>query len=136
MHHSAAVSVALALVALPLILGLTAPSVAASPTYPTTTVSQAGMTETTLNGLSGVLVNCNSTAASSFSGILYLDLTNAQGQTVYWNRDSCNFAQGVAVLCFVSISSTVPAGTYTATTFVATTTDVPISTSSTFSLTV
>lgn len=111
------------------------PAFAASPTYPTSAVAQSGSRLTTIDGNRGILVNCTSSLASPFDGIIYMDLTNAQGQTVYWNLGSCNFSQGTLVQCFVSISSSVAPGSYTAFIFATTSTGVALSTTSSFKVT-
>ena len=119
-----------------LILLPTAPiGSAASPAYLTNGVSQSGMKLVTIDSHQGVLVNYTSTYSGSFNGFVYLALTNTAGQTVYWNVASCSFTGSQTVQCFVTISPTVPSGTYTARVFVTTAARVPVSLTSSLNVT-
>lgn len=108
---------------------------AASPAYLTNGVSQSGMKLVTIDSHQGVLANYTSTYSGSFDGFVYLALTNTAGQTAYWNVASCSFNGNQTVQCFVTISPTVPSGTYTAWVFVTTAAKVPVSLESSLNVT-
>ncbi|MDE1852985.1 MAG: hypothetical protein KGI38_04455 [Thaumarchaeota archaeon] len=108
---------------------------ASSPTYATSAITQSGIKQTTINGYPGVLVNYTSTFTTSFGAFVYLDLMNSAGQTVYWNVGYCSFSASQQVQCFVAIAATVAAGSYTAKVFATTTTNVPVSTTGSLSVT-
>ncbi len=106
----------------------------ASP-YLTTSISQTGIKATSISGYSGVLVDYNDTSSTSFVGFVYLALVNSMGQTVYVNIGTCNFSAGHVVGCFVGVSPTVAAGTYSARVFATTTASVPVSATGSIQLT-
>jgi hypothetical protein len=108
----------------------------ATNSYLTTSVSQSGIEQKTINISNGVLVNYTSTYSSSLVAFVYLDLANSAGQTIYWNVASCTFAANQMVQCFVIIASTVPKGIYTASVFATTTSSVPLSTTSSVQVTI
>jgi hypothetical protein len=112
------------------------PSFAASSSYLTTNISQSGIKQTTINGIGGVLVNYTSTFSTSFSSFVYLYLVNPAGQTVYVGLGTCSFAPAQKVQCFAAIAGAVPTGHYTANVFVTTTTGVPVSSTSSLSITI
>lgn len=109
---------------------------AAGPTYPTSAVMQSGMKETTIAGYSGVLINYTNGLSTRLSSFVYVYLVNRAGQTIYWGVGSCNFSAGEEVQWFAVFSSTVSSGNYTANLFVTTSTGVPVSTTSSLSVTV
>ncbi|MDG7013432.1 MAG: hypothetical protein JRN11_03025 [Nitrososphaerota archaeon] len=118
-----------------MLLPVAPPGSAASPAYFTNGVSQSGMKLVTIDGYQGVLANYTSTYSGSFYGFVYLALTNTAGQTAYWNVASCSFTGSQTVQCFVTISPTVPPGTYTASVFVTTAARVPVSLASSLNVT-
>jgi hypothetical protein len=120
-----------------LLIGLTVAPVGfgAGPTYPTTAITQSGMKETTINEFPGVLVNYTNGFSTQFSSFVYLDLVNQAGQTVYWTVGTCNFSAGEGAQCFVAFSSA-PSGNYTADLFATNTSGVPVSTTSSLSVTI
>jgi hypothetical protein len=118
-----------------LVLGLVPSINATSSTYLTTGITQSGMKQASISGYNGVLVNYTNTYPSSFGAFVYLDLTNAAGQTVYWYLTYFPFAAGQMGQPFVQISASVPAGNYTAWVFVATTSGIPVSTLSSVKVT-
>ena len=109
---------------------------AAAPTYPTTGVARNSIAQTRIGGYQGVLVNYTSTFTSSFDAFVYMDLTNAAGQTVGWNVGYCNFAPSASAKCFVAVPITLASGTYTAHVFAATSTGVAVSVESTVTVTI
>jgi hypothetical protein len=108
----------------------------ATNSYLTTGVTQSGIEQKTINVSNGVLVNYTSTYSSSLVAFVYLDLTNSAGQTIYWDVASCTFAANQKVQCFVVIAATVPKGNYSASVFAATTSSVPLSTTSSVQVTI
>ena len=120
-----------------ILLSTLAPTaMATSPVFPTTVLVQSGMKYATIGGYSGVLVNYTSSISTSFVAFVYIDLVNSAGQTVYWNVGYCSFAANQKVQCFVPISSTGPGGDYTASAFATTTSNVPVSSSGSLSITI
>jgi hypothetical protein len=115
-----------------LLVSLAVPATAASSTnYLTTTLVQSGVTQTTINGFPGVLVNYTNSLTVSLNTFIYLDLVNSVGQTVYWNVETCIFASIQKVQCFVPITPTLPSGTYSARVFATSSTYVALSTTTT-----
>ncbi|MDG6985767.1 MAG: hypothetical protein JRM73_03370 [Nitrososphaerota archaeon] len=111
-------------------------ALASGPTYSTTTVSTPGSVEAKVGGYQGVIVNVTSSQTSSLGGFVYMDLTNAAGQTVSWNVGYCNISPKATTQCFVSIPLSVATGNYTAAMFVSTPTGVAISTTTSLKVTV
>jgi len=58
---------------------------------------------------------------------VYLDLYNSLGQSVYVNIATCQFAPSQTSQCFIPVSTSVTAGTYSAIAFVTTDSNVPVS---------
>ena len=128
---------ALCLLAALLALSMVVPAASGvSPTYLTTGITQSSIKQTVIGTYDGVLVGYTNTYSSSFGAFVYLDLVNAAGQTTYWNLGSCSFAAHQTVQCFVTISPSVPKGTYTALVFATTETSVPVSASGSLKVTV
>ncbi|MDE1858425.1 MAG: hypothetical protein KGI26_05115 [Thaumarchaeota archaeon] len=119
-----------------LVLLVVPAALAATPAYPTTAVTATGIVQTTISGYQGVLVNYTSAFPTTFSGFVYLDLTNAAGQTVAWNVAYCGFSASAKAQCFVSIPLSTAAGSYNAHVFVATSTGVAVSATSSVKVTV
>jgi hypothetical protein len=107
-----------------------------APSLPITAVTASGIKQVTIGPTSGILVNYTSSLTNSFTAFVYLDLVSSEGQTVYVNVATCNLQQGQLVQCFVSLSSSIPAGAYTLELFATTTDNVPVSTSGTLHVTV
>jgi hypothetical protein len=107
----------------------------ATSSYLTVGITQSAIKQSTVNGFTGVLVNYTSTFSTSIGTFVYLDLANLGGQTVYWNVGTCTFAANQKVQCFVPIAPTVAKGTYTASVFVTTNSNIPISTTTSLQLT-
>jgi methionine-rich copper-binding protein CopC len=128
----------LAAVALSVVLfSVALPAFAQSaPAFPTTAVTTSGIQQATIGPSKGVLVNYTSSLTSPLTAFVYLDLVNSAGQTVYVNIASCNLQQGQLAQCFVSLSSSIPAGAYTAKLFAVTTDSVPVSTTGTLQVTI
>jgi len=95
--------------------------------YLTVGIIQSAIKQSTVNGIAGVLVNYTSSYSTSIGTFVYLDLANSAGQTVYWNVGTCAFTADQKVQCFVPIASTVAKGNYTASVFVTTNSNIPIS---------
>ncbi len=119
-----------------LVLLVVPAALAATPAYPATAVTATGIVQTKLSGYQGVLVNYSSTFSTSFSGFVYMDLTNTAGQTVVWNVAYCGFSASAKAQCFVSIPTSTATGTYTALVFVTTSTGVAVSSTSSVKVTV
>ena len=111
-------------------------AVASSPTYSTGTVSSSGAVQAKVGGYEGVIANFTSAQASSLDGFVYMDLTNAAGQTIAWSIGYCNLSPKATTQCFVSFPLSLASGTYTATMFVTTSTGVAISLTSSLKVTV
>jgi hypothetical protein len=118
---------ALSVFAVALVSFAASSALAASPAYPTSDLALKGLKQTTVGGYTGVLANYTSSFAYAFTGFVYLDLTNAAGQTVYLAVGTCSFEQGALSQCFVPMATTLSSGTYTAHVFVTTSTDIAIS---------
>ena len=131
-HLRLSIVLAVTLVLLSAILPVAGLSTAS---YLTTGIKQSGMKQATIHGYSGILVNYTSSYSSSFTAFLYVNVVNSAGQTVYWNIASCSFNPNQMVPCFVTLSSSVPAGTYTARVFATSTSNVPVSVTSSLSVT-
>ena len=108
---------------------------ASATAYLTTTVTQTGIKHTTINGISGVLVNYTDSSTLSFTGYLYFDLSNPKSQSVAVSVATCNLIAGQTVSCFVVIPS-VASGNYTARVFATTNETVAVSSLSSIQVTV
>lgn len=104
---------------------------AATPQYLTTNVTDSGLRLATIDGYSGALANLTNTTPASLQAFIYMDLTNHAGQTVYWNFGACTLDSAQMVQCFVPFVTSLT-GNYTVTVFATTDTNVPISTSSSY----
>jgi len=109
---------------------------ASATAYLTTTVTQTGIKHTTINGISGVLVNYTDSSTLSFTGYLYFDLSNPKSQSVAVSVATCNLIAGQTVSCFVVIPSSVASGNYTARVFATTNETVAVSSLSSIQVTV
>ena len=109
---------------------------ASATTYLTTTVTQTGIKNATINGISGVLVNYTDSSTFSFTGYLYFDLLSHNSQSVAVSVATCNLVAGQTVSCFVVIPSSVAPGNYTARVFATTNQTIAISTLSSTQVTV
>ena len=74
----------------------------ASAAYLTTGITQSSIKQTVIGTYDGVLVSYTNTYSSSFGALVYLDLINPAGQTIYLNAGSCSFAPHQTVPCFVA----------------------------------
>ena len=95
--------------------------------YLTTDATLSSAQQKVIGGYDGVLINYTSAIPSDVTVVVYLDLVNQAGQTVYWNSDSGSLHFTQTNQCFVLISSAAPSGTYGAYFFATTSTGVPIS---------
>ena len=113
-----------------MMFGAVAPALAASPTYPATAMAPSGVAWVQLGGYPGVSVNYTNNLGSNFQGIVFVDVYNAAGQSVLVSNGAANIAAGQKVDCYVPVIGLAP-GSYTAQLFVVTTTNVPVSVTST-----
>ncbi len=102
-----------------------------TPTFATTSLSQSGIKQANIGGYLGVQVNYTSHLSSPLLAFVYLNLVNPSGQTVYVGIGSCNLTPSQSSQCFVALSPSLPAATYTAHVFAVTTDNVPVSTTGT-----
>lgn len=107
-----------------------------SPAYPTTALAPSTLKETILQGYPGVLVDYNNTLSSSYTAAVFVDLTNSAGQVVSLSVGSCAFSGSQTTSCFVAFSPSTPSGSYKATVFVVSSSYVPLSVTSTLTVTV
>ena len=99
----------------------------ATSTYLTNGIILSGMKQSSIGGYEGVIANYSNHFSSQMNTVVYLDLINSAGQTVYWNRSTCYFGANQEAQCYVLISSAVPKGVYAAYMFITTPSNVPIS---------
>ena len=121
-----------------LLLALVAPAFATSAANLTTNLTVSGSAWVQLGGYPGFAANFTNTQGSSFVGILYVDITNAAGQTVAIATGSATFSANQKVEVFATslavqgLTSGVP---YRAALFMVTTTGIPVSTTTSLNFT-
>lgn len=136
MSKSSYVAVILSLSMFLLPMAAMAASAVTPPAYSVSSLSQTGIKHTSIGGYSVVKVNYTSSFTAHFVSLVYLDLTNKAGQTVYVSIVSGNFSASGKLSFFLPLSSTLAAGNYTAKVFATSTSNVPVSTTGTLKFTV
>ena len=112
---------------------ITVPSISTSGTF--TFTSGAAPIQTKVGPYQAIEVNITNNQPESVSAIAFVSLTNSQGQTVgIFTASASNVAAATSVVVYPVISG-VASGTYTATIFVLSTSGVPLSPTTTLSVT-
>ncbi len=101
-------------------------SATGSSTYLTTGLVASDAAQSTQGGFQGVSVTYRSTFANSLFVLIYVDLTNSVGQTVYVTTAGTSMGAGLNSTTFFGFTG-LAHGTYTAFLFAATGDGVPVS---------
>jgi hypothetical protein len=110
-------------------------SMAVSPPYLTTAFIAIHAVQATELGVKGVSVNLNNTMSTAQYAVIFIDLTNTSGQTLFVQSVAGSFAAGQNKTLFFGTTTLSP-GTYKVEVFVTTGDFVPLSAASAVQITV
>lgn len=111
------------------------PALAAQPSFPTTSLVSSKAAQSTQLGVPGVAITYNSSLSSSESIVVIGSVLNSAGQTVSLSGWVSSIAPGSSATFFVGLPTSLH-GSYTVVIFVTTMDSVPLSASTSVSVTV
>ena len=109
-------------------------AVAASPTYPTTSLSPNTPVQTTFQSQPAVVISYTDGLSGSTLVLVYMSIVNSMGQTVQISVATISAQSGQTNSAYL-LFKTLPAGTYTGEIFATSVDAVPLSSTSTVSIT-